>query len=78
MQSCFKLGNPKVHQLQAGVVYTQEDSICSQSSDLISSNESVCLQVKIQHTQANTIFPTPHHLITNLAYRLEPHHKRNL
>ena len=25
----------------------------------------------------NTKFPTPHHLITNLAYRLKPHHKRN-
>ena len=66
-----------MHQLQAGVVYTQEDSICSQSSDLTSSDESFCLQVKIQCTQANTKIPTPHHLITNLAYRLKPHHKRN-
>ena len=66
-----------MHQLQAGVVCTQEDSICGQSSDLTSSDESFCLQVKIQCTQANTKIPTPHHLITNLAYRLKPHHKRN-
>ena len=50
----------------------QEGSICGQSSD-----ESVCLQVKIQCTQANIKIPTPHHLNTNLAYRLKPHHKRN-
>ena len=55
----------------------QEDSICSQSSDLTSSHDSFCLQVKIQCTQVNTKFPTTHNLITNLAYRLKPHHKRN-
>ena len=73
----FKSRTPKVHQLQVGVVYIQEDFICSQSGDLTSSDESFCLQVKIQCTQANTKIPTPHHLITNLAYRLKPHHKRN-
>ena len=76
-QSSFKSRNPKSHQLQVGVVYAQEDSIYGQSSDLTSSNESFHLQVKIQCTQANTKFPTPHHLITNLAYLLKPHHKRN-
>ena len=77
MQYYFKLRNPKAHQLQEGVVYVQEDSIHVQSSHLASSNESFCLQVKIQCTQANAKFPTPHHLITNLAYRLKPHYKRN-
>ena len=76
-QSSFKLRNPKAHQLQVGVVYVQEDFICSQSSDLTASNESFCLQVKIQYTQTNTMFPTSHHLITNLVYRLKSHHKRN-
>ena len=76
-QSSFKSRNPKTHQLQAGVVYAQEDSICGQSSDLTSSDESFCLQVKIQHTQANTKFTTQYHLITNLAFRLKPHHKSN-
>ena len=63
--------------MQAGSVYTQEDSICSQSSDLTSSDESFCLQVKIQCTRANAKIPTPHLLNTNLAYRLKPHHKSN-
>ena len=76
-QSSFKSRNPKAHQLQEGVVYAQEDSICGQSSDLTSNNESFCLQVKIQCTQDNNKFPTLHHLITNLAYQLYPHHKRN-
>ena len=51
--------------------------MCGQSVDLTSSCESFCLQVQIQCTQASSKFPTPHHLITNLAYRLKPHHKRN-
>ena len=54
-----------------------EDFMCGKSNDLTSSNVSFCLEVKIQYTQANAKFPTPHHLITNLAYRLKPHHKRN-
>ena len=33
--------------------------------------------MKIKCTQCDTKIPTPHHLITNLAYRLKPHHKRN-
>ena len=66
-----------MHQLQAGQMYTQEDSICGQSEDLTSSDESFCLQVEIQCTQASFKIPTSHHLITNLAYRLKPHHKRN-
>ena len=54
-----------------------EDSICGQSGDFTSSNESFSLQVKIQCTQASCEIPTQSHLITNLAYRLKPHHKRN-
>ena len=73
----FKSKISKAHQLQVGVVYMQEDSICGKSADLNSSDESFCLQVKIQCTQANTKIPTPHHLITNLASGLKPHHKRN-
>ena len=55
-----------------GSVYTQEDSLCSQSGYLTSNDESFCLQVKIQCTQGNTKVPTPHHVITNLSYRLKP------
>ena len=73
----FKSITPKAHPLQARIVYTQEDSICNQPGDLTSSDESFCLQVKIQCTQVDSKILTPHHLITNIAYRLKPHHKRN-
>ena len=73
----FKSQTLKVHQLQAGQMYTQEDSICGQSGDLTSSNESFCLQVKIQYIQACCRIPTTSNLITILAYMLKPHHKRN-
>ena len=53
----------------------QDNSICGQLGDLTLSDESFCLQVKVQNVQADTKFPTPHHLITNLEYRLKPHHK---
>ena len=42
----FKSRSPKVHKLQTGVVYMQEDSTC------------FCFQVKIQCTQANTRLDT--------------------
>ena len=42
-KASYKSRSPKVHELQSGVVYMQEDSICSQSGDLTSSNESFCL-----------------------------------
>ena len=76
-QVSFKSRAPKAHQLQAEEVYMQEDSICSQSEDLTSSDESFCLQVRIQCAQANSKIPPTSHLITNLAYKLKPHHKRN-
>ena len=46
-QVSFKSRAPKAHQLQAEEVYAQEDSICGQSEELISSNESFCLQVRM-------------------------------
>ena len=66
-----------MHQLQAGAVYAKENAICSQCEDDSSSEDSVCLQVKVKCTQANLqrIF-RPTHLITNLAYRLKAHHKK--
>ena len=48
-QEPFKLKAPKAHQLQTKEVYAQEDSICSQSEELTSSNESFCLQARIQY-----------------------------
>ena len=77
-QVSFKPRKPKAHMLQAGAVYACDKSIYSHPEDLSSSNESFCLQVKIQHTQADCKkIPTPSHLITNIAYRIKPHHTRN-
>ena len=73
----FKSRTPKARQLQGGQIYRHEDSICGQPEDLTSSDELFCLQVKIQCTQASSKIPTTSNLITNLAYRLKPHHKRN-
>ena len=76
-QAPFKSSQPKTNQLQAGAVYMHENAICSQSEDS-SSDDSFCLQLKVQHTQASLKkVPTPSHLITNIAYRLKPHHTRN-
>ena len=44
---------------------------------MTSSDKSFCIQLKIQCTQANSKFPTPHHVITNLTYRFKPHQKRS-
>ena len=69
---------PKAHILKGGAVYAGDKSIWGDSEDFSSSNESFCLQVKIQQTEAECKkTPTPSHLITNLAYRLKPHHTRN-
>ena len=71
---------PKAHQLQSqAAVYVRESAIGSQSEDYSSSDDSFCLQIKVQCTQANLQkIPQPTHLITNLAYRLKSHHARNL
>ena len=74
----FKSRRPKAHLLQTGTVYVQEKAICSHSEDYSSSDDSFCLQIQVQCTQASSRkIPTPTHLITNLAYRLQPHHTRN-
>ena len=76
-QAPFKSRRPKAHQLQAGALYAHENAICHQSGES-SSDDSFCLQLKVQCTPASLKkIPTPSHLITNLAYRLKPHHTRN-
>ena len=77
-QAPFKSRRPKAHQLQAGPVYVLERAICDHSEGYSSSDDSFCLQFKVQCTQTSLKkIPTPTHLITNLAYRLKPHHTRN-
>ena len=53
-----------------------QDSICGQSDNLSSSEDSFCLQLQLQSTQVQTKIPALQHLITNLAYKLKPHHKK--
>ena len=67
--------SPKAHQLQLSQVCMQ-DFICGQSEDLSSSEDSFCLQLQLKSTQAETKFPAPQHLVTNLAYKLNPCKKR--
>ena len=51
-----------------------QESLCGQSEDF-SSDDSFCLQMQIKSTQAEIMFTTPQHLITNLAYKLNPQKK---
>ena len=77
-QVSFRPRKPKAHMSQVWAVYACDKSICSHPEDLSSSDESFCLQVKIPYTSADCKkIPTQYHLITNLAYRLQPHHMRN-
>ena len=75
--SLFKSRKPKAQQLQAGALYTHHNTDRS-GSELLDAEESFCLQMKIQKTQAtHPQVPKPAYLITNLAYHLQLHHKRN-
>ena len=47
-QASFKSRKPKVHMLQVGALYACDKSICSHPENCSSSEESFCLQVKIQ------------------------------
>ena len=75
-QVYFKARKPRAHQLQPCTLYAQDSALYGQSDDS-SSEESFCLQLKIQHKQASIKnIPSSAHLITNLAGRLKPHHIR--
>ena len=65
--------SPKANQLTSGRLSTQENSICSHSSDTSSSDESFCLQVKLQAEQANTKHPIPQPLFNNLELKVKLH-----
>ena len=78
-QASSKPRRSKAHQLQAGKVYAKGSAIGGKSEEGTSSEDLFCLQVKIKFIQAEKqSIPRPIHLITNLAYRLKPHHTRNL
>ena len=72
------LGNQRPPMLQVGAVYICDKVHMGHSEDFSSSNESFCMQVKMQYTQAECKkIPTPSHLIIKLAYKLKPHQIRN-
>ena len=69
------LDDPKQIKVQVDELYDSPDSY---PSDVCSSEDSFCLQVKIkrQHDGTQRI-PRPTHLITNIAYWLKQHCTRN-
>ena len=78
-QANFKPRRPKAHQLQAGAVYVKGSASYDHSYEESTTEDSFCLQVKIKCKQdKEKKVARPTHLITNLAYRLKPHHTRNL
>ena len=78
-QAYSKLRRPKVHQLQVGTVYAHESASYDHFHDDSTTEDSFCLQVKIKCNQTKEQrVPRPTHLITNLAYRIQLHHHRNL
>ena len=75
-QAYYKNRKPKAHQLQAGIGHVHGSA---SSDDYSTSEDSFCLQIKIKQKQTKEQrVPKATHLITNLAYRLQPHHHRNL
>ena len=73
--SQHKVRQPKAHQIHVNNLYDDPESY---PSDISSSEDSFCLQVRIQkqHNQKQQI-PKLSHLITNIAYQLKQHHTRN-
>ena len=78
-QAPSKHRKPKVHQLQAGRRHAHGSASYDHSDDNSTLEESFCLQIKIKQKQGKeNRVPKATHLITNLAYRLQPHHHRNM
>ena len=73
--SQHKFRQPKAHQTQVDDLYDNSDSY---PSDVSSSEDSFCLQVRIRRQLDGTHkIPKLTHLITNIAYQLKQHHTRN-
>ena len=73
--SQYKYRRPKAHQIQTDEIYDSPDSY---SSEVSSSKDTFCLQVKIKQQQDGVQkVSRPTHLITNISYCLKQHHTRN-
>ena len=70
-----KFRQSKAHQIQVDESYHYPHDY---SSDVSSSEDSFCLQVKVNKKNKKTQkLPNTTHLLTNIAYRLKPHQTRN-
>ena len=80
---CFqKKQYPQQKFRQPKALQIQVDKSChyqhDYSSDVSLSEDSFCLQVKVNKQNGKTQkLPNATHLLTNIAYRLKPHHTRN-
>ena len=71
----FKPRKPKAHQLCAGTLYTHQDGD-NNVSDESDTDESFCLQMKVQKTQfSHPQVPKPVYLMANLVFCLQMHHR---
>ena len=78
-QAPFKHRKPKAHQIQAGSTHAHRSASYDHLDEDSTSEESFCLQLKVKRRKAReSKVPKATHLITNLAYRLQPHHHRNM
>ena len=74
----FNPRKPKAHQLRAGALYTQQDDDDRNESEESNTDESFCLQMKVEKTQlTNPQLPKPVYLMANLVYHLQMHHRQN-
>ena len=74
IQANYKHRKLTVHQVKAGTIHAHDSN-----EEVDSSDDSFCLQLKIQHAQThNKMTQKPTCLITNLAYRLKQHENGNL
>ena len=61
--------------MKVGSICTH-DSLSRESEGYSGEEDSFCLQLQMQFTQAETSFIAPQHLVTSLEYKLKPHKKR--
>ena len=78
-QASFKHRKPRAHQIQAGSTHAHRSASYDHLDEDSTSEESFCLKLKVKRRQAReSKVPKATHLITNLAYRLQPHHHRDM
>ena len=78
-QAPSKYRKPNAHQPKAGTEHVQRSASSDHFDEDSTSEDSFCLQIKIRGKQAQEQrVPKATHLVTNLEYRLQLHHHRNL